>query len=49
VVSFLFKNGIYDINDDVERNRIEEKVKRLKNISSSDDEYKNMSLKKKNI
>ena len=47
VVLFLFKNGIYDINDDVERNRIEEKVKRLKNISSSDDEYKNMSFEEK--
>lgn len=44
VVSDLFKNGIYNINDAVERNRIEETVKK---ILSGDNEYKNINFEEK--
>ena len=47
IVSFLFQNGIYDINDIDERKRIEDKVKRLKTIAATDDEYKGMSFEEK--
>lgn len=50
IVSFLFQNGIYDINDPDERKKVEDKVRRLKTIASTDDEYKDMSIEdKKNL
>lgn len=44
IVSFLFQNGIYDINDIDERKRIEDKVQRLKTLASTDEAYKDLDF-----
>lgn len=46
-IAFLFQNRIYDVNDIDENKRIENKVRRLKMIASTDSEYREMALEEK--
>lgn len=47
IVSYLFFCGIYDAENNDERKRIYDKVRKIKLVCNIDDEYKNMSFEEK--